>query len=202
MTTTNQYLLDKTIVEKLLSLKGEVRGIVFKTDAEYVLKIRGEMGLKTLEESLRALGCPINYREINTMDFFPIGKRVISLLAIKNFLNFSEEEIENMGRTAPKLSLIIRLFMKYFLSIKNTIGQTPNMWKKHYTIGLLEGEANEEKREIILNLKDFRIHPIMCLYLKGYFATVGELIVKSKISIKETKCVFRGDPYHQYIVNW
>jgi hypothetical protein len=24
----------------------------------------------------------------------------------------------------------------------------------------------------------------------------------AKINIKETKCMFRGDPYHEYIIDW
>lgn len=195
--------LTKELVQNLMKIEGEVKGMVFKTDAEFVLREKGEEGLKKVEAELEKLGQPIKYKEIKTMDFYPIGLRAVSLLAISKTFNFDDQQIREMGTAAPKISLIIKFFMQYFLSVRKTIGQVPKMWQKHYTIGnLVPAEFDEEKKLLILRLENINLHPVFCCYLSGYFLKVVEMVVKSKVSCQETKCSFRGDEYHEYLFRW
>jgi hypothetical protein len=110
-----------------------------------------------------------------------------------------------MGFLATKRSLIVKLFVKYFLNLQRVFSkEAPRLWKKHYTIGeLIPVELNEEKNYAILRLKEFNIHPILCLYLGGYFCGITQMIVKvQQINFKETKCTFRGDDYHEFLIAW
>jgi hypothetical protein len=200
----NQELTKETVKE-LMEIKGEVKGVTLKTDADHVLKEKGEEGLKRLEIELESLGCQIKYREIKTMAFYPVGLRAISLLAIKKVFNYDDKKIEEMGFLATKRSLIVKLFVKYFLNLQRVFSkEAPRLWKKHYTIGeLIPVELNEEKNYAILRLKEFNIHPILCLYLGGYFCGITQMIVKAQqINFKETKCTFRGDDYHEFLITW
>jgi hypothetical protein len=200
----NQELTKETI-KKLMEIKGEVKGVTFKTDAEHILKEKGEEGLKRLEAELESLGCPIKYRDIRTMDSYPVGLRAISLLAIKRIFNYDDKKIEEMGFLATKRSLIIKLFVKYFLSIERVFyKEAPKIWTQHFTIGqLIPIELNEEKKYAILRLKDFNLHPVYCIYLGGYFCGILNMLVRtSQITFEETKCTFRGDEYHEYLIKW
>jgi hypothetical protein len=197
--------LTKETVKELMEIKGEVKGVTLKTDAEYVLKEKGEEGLERLEIELESLGCQIKYREIKTMAFYPVGLRAISLLAIKKVFNYDDKKIEEMGFLATKRSLIVKLFVKYFLNLKRVFSiEAPRLWKKHYTIGeLIPVELNEEKNYAILRIKEFNIHPVLCLYLGGYFCGITQMIVKARqINFKETKCYFRGDDCHEFLIKW
>jgi hypothetical protein len=197
--------LAKEIVKKLMEIKGEAKGVTFKTDAEYILKEKGEEGLKRLEAELESLGCPIKYQEIKTMAFYPVGLRAISLLAIKKIFNYDDKKIEEMGFLATKRSLIVKVFARYFLSLQRVFSkEAPLLWKQHYSIGeLIPVELNEEKKYAILRIKDFNVHPVLCRYLGGYFCGIIQLIVKSsQIDFEETKCTFRGDEYHEYLLKW
>lgn len=196
-------MLNKEIAKELMKKEGEVRGIVFITDREFVIKEKGQFGLKKLQEELEKLGYPIYYKEIRSMDFYPIGLRVISLLGIKTFLEFSDEKIQEMGVAAPKLSFLIRIFSKYFLSIKIMAKRGPIIWRKHYTKGDLKvSDLNEEKRYIILQLSNLDLHPIFCKYLLGYFSTIGRLVVKNPVKVTEKECVFLGGNLHKFILEW
>ncbi len=156
-----------------------------------------------MEEELEKLGQPIKYEKIKTMAFYPIGLRPISLLAIKKVFNWGNQKIREMGTCAPKVSLIIKFFIQYFLSARKTFEQVPRMWRKHYTIGdLMPVELNEEKKFLILRLKNISLHPILCCYLSGYFSTVVEIVMKAKVICQETKCSFRGDQYQEYLFKW
>ena len=94
--------LTKETAAKLMQSRGEVKGVVFKTDEKYILKERGEEGLKLLEQELKKLGYPIKYKEIKAMSLHPIGLRAISLLMIKKVFKFDDKEIEKIGVLPPK----------------------------------------------------------------------------------------------------
>ncbi len=197
-----QEKLIKKTAERLMNIKGEARGVILKTDAKFVEGKTGEKGLERLEQWLKEMGYPIEYEKIETMDFYPIGLRVISLLAVREALGLSDDGVRKMGRHAPKISLVLKLFMKFFLSVEKTIEQVPEMWKKHYTIGELIAEADEEKRYARIELKGPMIHPVFYLYLEGYFSMVLQMVVNSPVFCEGTKRVSGEESYYEYLLKW
>jgi hypothetical protein len=198
-------ILNKEIIDKLMEIKGEARGVVLKTDEEYILKEKGKKGLEKLEKRLKELGHPIKYNQIKTMNFYPVGLRILSLLVIKEIFNFDDKEIQRMGIFATKMSFIIKLFTKYFLSLRRVLmNEAPKIWTKHWTVGkLVPVKLDEKEKYAILRVVDFNLHPVYCVYLRGYFEGMLQMIVKpSKIISQETKCFFKGDPYHEFTVKW
>lgn len=196
--------MTKNKIEKLIDLPGEVRGIVFKTDAEFVLREKGKRALAKVEKQLKEWGVDLKYQEIEPMDFYPIGLRALSLLAIKNGLNLSNDEIKRMGAEAPRISLVIKLFAEFFFSINETVAQAPKMWTKHFTVGRLVAKADEKNRKATIKLKELNLDPIFCVYLEGYFATIIKMIVKSEVESKEISCCFKNQKSkdHQYLLTW
>lgn len=194
-------MINKEELDKLIKIKGEVKGVVFQTDANYILKKEGEKGLKKLEEAVKELGYPIDYRKSRALDVYPIGLRVVSLILIKDTFAWPDSEIRRMGYMAPTTSFIVKLLMKFFVDFKKFINEVPKYWKKHYSVGSLEVlSMNEETKEAVLHLKDINIDPLLCLYLEGYFERLYEFVVGGGKGIcKENKCVFKGDSCHEYI---
>lgn len=194
--------IKKEELENLLKLQGEVRGAVFQTDAKNVLEKEGEEGLKKLEERVRSLGYDINYRTGKATDWHPVGLRIISLLLIRDTLGWSDEDIREMGKTAPKFSFIVKFVFKLFSPLKKLVKEIPRFWKEHYTVGEMEvARFDEEKKELVFHLKDFKIHPIFCTYLEGYVERVL-LFVEQKVVTKETRCPFEGGSVHEYTSKW
>jgi len=197
--------LTKELTQKLMEVKGEIRGIDIISDGNFVLRNHGKEGLKRVEEKLKEVGFPIEYRKIKPMGFYPSALKALSLLAIKEALGYDDEKIEEIGKSAPKFSLIIKLFVKYFASLKKFFfGHTPRIWREYWTIGeFIPVELNEEEKFAIIRYQNFDLHPIYCLYLKGYFTTLTKLITGAKkVECKETKCTFRGDKFHEYFLKW
>ncbi len=195
----------KEAAKKLSQTKGEVRGVALKTDMEFILKEKGEKGLKQVEDYLKAIGFPIQYKEVKVMDYYPIGLRVISLLAIKEAFNFNDENVKSMGVFATKVSLMIKLFVKYFFSVQRVFfKEAPKIWDKHYTISkLLPVELNEEKKYAIVKIEDLALDPIFCTYLGGYFCGILKMLIKTpSIDFQETNCPFRGAQYHEFLIKW
>ncbi|MBD3207938.1 MAG: hypothetical protein GF370_00605 [Candidatus Nealsonbacteria bacterium] len=201
---SQNYQLSKEEIKQIMEKEGETRGVAIKSHADFVIKEEGEEGLKKIEERMQELGQPTDFKKISKMKFYPIGLEVIALLTIKEVFGFDEEKIKEMGSFESKTSLLVRIFMKYFVSIKEAASQVSVMWKKNYTKGELRVEdLNQEEQYVKLELKDFSFHPIHCLTLKGYFSSVVKMIVNSeKITCKETKCIHRGDESHEFLVQW
>ena len=124
-------ILTKELAKELMEIKGEARGVVFKTDADSILKQKGREGLRRVEKRLKEVDYPIEYGKIKEMDFYPIGLRAVSLLAIKEVFNFSKEDIKKIGTEAPKISFIIKLFTQYFFSLNQLAQKAADIWQRH-----------------------------------------------------------------------
>lgn len=196
--------MEKEELEKLLKIPGKTRGQVLITDFEYVKEKEGEKGVELLKKKIKEWGDLIDYEKVKATEWYPVGLRAISLLAIKETFGWGDEEIKDLGNSAPKYSFIVKMLLKYFLSLKRSVEETPTYWAKHYTVGRLEPVIlDEEKKYLVLRLHDFKIHPILCTYYLGYFLRFGQYVIKSdKITIEETKCMFKGDPFHEFVVKW
>lgn len=195
--------LTKELAKKIMATKGEARGITIKSDWEVILKEKGQAALKKLEAKMAELGYPLKYREIKTMDFYPIGLDAISTLAIKEVFGLTDKEAEEIGAKAVKFSLFLKIIMKYFFSPRLLVKEAPKMWRKHYTVGdLAVSKFNQKERYAVITLKNLAIHPSFCTALKGYFARIVQMTVGMPAACQETKCVFRGDSYHQFLIKW
>ena len=196
--------LDKKVIKNLLRARGEVRGATLIGDREYIVGHCGKSKLKEVEKKLKELGVDLKYEKIKDLEFYPAGLRVISLLAIAEVCNLDKEGVKNLCSLQPKFSLVLKLFSKFLLSTKKAFEQAPNFWREHFTTGELSvKEVNEEKGYVILRLKNFKMYPLYCKCLEGYIKGIAKIIVGSdKVTCEETKCVFKGDPYHEFLIKW
>lgn len=197
-----EEIITKEIAEKLMEIKGEVRGMAMKGDLEFILKERGEEGLKKLEDTIANLGYSVKYEKLKTLSFYPIGLKGITLLTIKKLFNFSDEKFQEMGAFGSKINLVIRIFMKYLFSPKIFASQSQRMWRYYYTIGNCKAELNEKEKYVFLRVYNFPYFPDQCQVLRGYFGSIFKMVVKNKVNCEETKCVFRGDEYHEFLLKW
>lgn len=189
--------------ERLMNLSGKVRGVAFKTEEDFILREEGEEGLRKIEEALENVGCPLRFKEVKPMDFYPLGYIGLTQLLLKRVLNYSDEKIKELGRSEAKVSLIMKLFMKYFVSLDRVSKEVPKMWRKYYSVGNLKViEKNEKEKRVIIRLEDFKVTPLHCLDLVGYFSAVLQMVVNSPVKAQETRCPFKGDQHHEFLLEW
>jgi len=201
--TAAEQKLTKEVAKELVKIKGEARGVTLKTDWDFILLKKGKEGLEKLEAKMAELGFPIKHKEIKVMNFYPIGMDAISMLAIKELFNFDEKDFEELGAYELKLSFFLKIFLKYFSSLQLMAKEAPKAWQEHYTVGKLQiSEINEEKAYIVLRIENFNIHPLYCFVLKGYFSKIIQMAVKTPVTCQETKCPFKGDKYHEFLIKW
>lgn len=198
-----EQIISKEEVDELMKLKGQIRGAAIKEVIKYILKEEGKDGLGKLEDAMEKIGYSIKDKNIKAMKFYPLGLEASTLVAVKRLFNYDDKKFQDLGKFAGKFSIIIRLFMGYLASIDKIAKETPKMWRKYFTIGDLNiAEINEEKKYVILRIENYYLHPIHCQILIGYLSSILQIVVKSPVKCEETKCTFRGDEYHEYLLKW
>jgi len=196
-------IISKDELKELMENKGEMRGNGPKSMGEIVLKLKGEEGLKKLEETITELGYPIKFKKINSLKFYPVWLAPLILLAANRLFGFSDNEFRQMGESDVKFSPLSRIFIKYFISIDTVIKNASKVWRNYHTVGDLKvTEFDKEKRYAVLRIENWRLNHFHCQYLIGYFSAVIKLIVQSKAEITEIKCPFFGDDYHEFSIKW
>jgi hypothetical protein len=192
----------KTEIDELMKINGRVRGAVFETDAAFIRNRFGDEGLEKVEATLEEIGHPVAYDDVNSMEWLPLGLRALSLLVIKDVFDWNDTEIKEMGDAAPKYSFIVKLLMKFFISPRVAFSHAPEYWVKHYDIGRLEPvELDETTGNAVIHLYDFKVHPLYCRYLEGYFQRLFKFMYpKTRIEIKETKCMCNHSTFHEFRV--
>jgi len=198
-----ETLISPQELKELEEMEGEIRGVAFKTELDFIRKEKGEEGVKKVEQAMKELGHPIKYDKINEMGFYALGSNLLQLLVIERLFDFTDNDFQTLGAFEPKTSIIVRLFLKYFASLQKVKEEAPKIWKKHYTVGEVKvTELNEEEKYGKIRLESFPGHPIYCSIFKGYFSSMLQLIVGREVECEETKCMQRGDEYHEFVLKW
>ena len=199
----------KEELKEIMKIPGKIKGAGFRGDREYVLEKKGEQGLRAVEKETERLGYPIEYKKIKETEWYPVGLRVVSLSTILKTFNWGEKELGEIGETATKVSFIVRIFMKYFISPPKVFYEAcPRMWKRYYRdaggIETIDFKKDEKGGYAILRIKGLKLHPIYCYFFSHFVVGITRLSAGSikKITVEETKCMFRGDPYHEYLIKW
>lgn len=192
-------------IEKLIAKPGRVIGEVFNTDAKFIILKKGKEFIKEVIKETENLGYKIDYGNIKSLEYYPVGLRVISIIAILRTFNWEKKELIEMGYNAPKVSFVVRLLVKYFVSFKRVLLESPVYWKKHYSIGRLEAyKLNMKEKFFILRIHNFHISPLLCVYYLGYFKKMAEFGGKRNIEVREISCHFKDEKcsYHEFLVTW
>ena len=196
--------ITKEEIQRLMEVKENVRGAILQAHAIFIRNKEGKEGLDAVEEKMTELGYPVNFEKFRTGEWYPESLSALIILTAKGLFDWVEKDIFEMGRSAPKYNFIAKILMRYFISLEKFLTEVPNYWKKHLDCGKLEVvQFDEKKKYIVLREKDFRFHPIICVYHAGYYQGITEYVIKAEeISVRETRCVFKGAPYNEYVIRW
>jgi len=198
-----EEIISKEELGELMKIKGETTGNSIKNTGEFILKEEGEEGLKKLENIMVRLGYPIRYKKIQATGYYPSNLLAITFVVIERIFNYDDNKFREMGEFRAKFSIMIRLLINYFVSLDKMVKEFPRMWRKFFTAGEAKIiEFNKEKKNVILRIENYSLHQIQCRVMEGIFSTMLQIILKSKVTCQEIKCVHRGDEYHEFLLRW
>lgn len=194
----------KKEIDRLMKLKGKSTGEILRTHAAYIKHKKGEAGIKAVEEKISELGYPFTFKDVVPLAWYPEGLGVSIILVAKNIFNWSDKDIFDMGNAAPKYSFIVKLFIHHFVSLDRFLEEAQKYWQKHFNFGKLDVVSFDKKEGYVrIRIKGYKFNPIICKFHAGYFLRIAQFILKSEnIEVEETKCIYKGDPYHEYLITW
>ncbi len=198
-----QETLQQT-ADRLKHFPGNVKGEVFRVHAEYIKQKEGEEGVKKIEEKMAELGMSIIFKEIKSFEWIPEGKSSLTIVVAKEIFNWTEDDVFEMGKFAPKFSFIIKLIIQYLVSMESLLQNAEKHWNKHFDFGKIETEFFPQENKAVVKEKDIPpLHPLICIYHRGYYTGLCEFAVKEKtVTVTETKCKYKGDEYDEYVIQW
>jgi len=198
-----ERLISKEELDEIKEIKGKVRGLSMLGHAKFLLKEEGESGLRRIEQEIQKLGYDFHYNQIKKLKFYPLSLYCAELLAIQRIFNYGNGKFKTIGEFNSKNSIIVRLFMKYFVSLGSMVKQMPRFWQKYFTVGQMTvPEYNEKERFVIARLDNLKATPLFCEVTRGFSSGMCQMIVGAKGSCEEIKCMHRGDECHEYLFKW
>jgi predicted hydrocarbon binding protein len=201
-----EEIISKEEFNQIMKIKGEGRGIVFKPELEFIIKEEGEIGLQQLEEAMEKIGHPLRYKTLKSMDLYPLKKKALMLILMRKLFNYNDEKFKEIGGSSAKFPALLRRLVNFLMSsknIKDIFKHINNIWKMYFTVGELEMvEFHEKEGLAIIRLEDFRVHPLECKFLIGFWSTLLQLLIKKEVTCEETKCMHKGDEYHEFLLKW
>ena len=200
-------ILTKKEAKRLLDIPCRTRGEQISYFKKEIIKRDGEEGVKKFENEIKKFGYPFSFSDISPLGWYPVGLRTVCLITLKNFFNLEKEDFMEMGAEVISSSIVVKLFFKYFSSRETAFKYIPGYWRKVCTCGRIEPvelvqTPDGEKGHFTIRLYDFNFHPLHCQFLLGSILQLAKLLGGKNASIEETKCMHRGDPYHELFITW
>jgi len=197
-------LISQKELEKIKSIKGEIRGFSFKILEDFIRREKGEEGLKEIMREMKQIGYSIDFKKIKSMDYYPISYLNAIFAIARKFYNFDGEKYKQFGIFRVKSSLFLRLYMNYFGSLDKLVNNATKLWRKSTTIGDVDvTDFDKKKKYMVIKLSNYSdFAPEQCLFFCGIFSAMIQMLNKKEVSCQETKCTFKGDAYHEFLLKW
>lgn len=195
----------KKEVERLSALLGQERGIDYNNMYRVIKAIKGEEGIQEIKKALNEINFEIpDDKKYNDYAYIPEGLSWILYVAAVKTFNWSEKDIEELGGKLVLSSPMLRILIKYFLSLEKTIKRAVESWRKKSTVSSLElVNFDKKNKKMTLRLTNYDMHSTVCSLLMGSYTKVVELASGSKnVKARESKCAFQGDSFHEFIITW
>jgi len=197
--------LTKEEAERIMKIKGNVIGAVFKSYEHLIKEVLGEKGIGMVEKKMKEANCPFEFKKISSFSWYPESHACIAALTMLEVFDWDESKAFDIGYDAPSHSILVKLLIRYFRSIETTVQNFPKYFKRHVDFAEMKCDQfyPDQKKAIwkIYNFKKF--HPVVYEYIRGYLTKIAEMTTSSKnIKIKQTKSLFRNDPYDEFEITW
>ncbi len=204
LNASTSKLSTQEMIDTIMKIEGGMRGELLRNNFIYLEKKEGLQAIKRMERKLESFGYPLKYNEIIPFKWYKDPFCAVFMISFKEEFNWTEKDIYDLGRFSPQYSMIIKIALRHILTIKKAFDFGPKLWLRNVDYGHLEPyEFNEEEKFLIFRLKDYALHPLVCIYIKGYLTSLFEQIVgRDKIRVEEISCVFKGSLYHEYKLFW
>jgi hypothetical protein len=197
--------LTKKEADRIMKIKGNTIGAILKTDYQFILNKKGKEGVKKVEERLKELGCPINFKKISSFKWYPESKGCLAMLVMLEVFGWDESKASDLGYNAPFDSPVTKFMIGSLLDVEKVFQNTQKYWHRFADFGEMKyTEYNIENKYGILRIENFKkYHPTVEIYINSFLLRLFEILTKSKkVKVEQTKSLFNNDPYDEFKITW
>lgn len=173
---------------------GTVSGSCINAIFTYLDFIGKKDSIPEIIERARAYGEQIDPSKVDSLEKYPISEEVALLFAVYDVLGWNESNIKELGRNVPRVSLLVKFFLKHFISLEATTSQAKMYWRRHYDFGALEVTSPDlPGGNYVVEVTGFDIHPLYTEFLCGFLETMVGFVSADPISSEIVKYSDGGD---------
>jgi hypothetical protein len=194
--------ISEGIKEIVRIIKGNAKAETLINHLSYIKEKAGQEAVDKILLELEKNGIGVKIEELKTLEQIPDNISTVVVYLTKTLLGWSEQEIYEMGNNAPKTSFITKTLMRGLFSIDMAVKMVPKYWRVHFSEGSLSVPSYDKKNKTLILKLDYHYPPSSCWFVQGYFRRAVQLIVGSNPVIEQTKFMYKGDPYQEFIIKW
>lgn len=195
----------KAELEKIKKDQGKQRKQYFDYYVNHINKRYGADGYEKVLRLLSENGFEIpELSDKRAFDWIASTYSSALMVGMAKAFNYKREDFIEMGKELVAFNTLSKWFIKFFVSPKKTIEFAVKNWHRNFSYGRLTLEKYDiQNKTVVLRLWDFDKHPISCDFTIGFFIKMSEIILYQKPKkVEETKCIYQGDEYHEFVIKW
>jgi len=196
-------MLSEDEIERIEETPGEIIGASLKEDIGFLIRKEGEKGVKRVEEELERIGHPLQLKKIKTFHWYPFYFTFFIHAINKDLFQWNDEDFRENGRLSAKLSVVLKIGIKYFISIERTLKHVNKAWRMYCTVGEVTSDYHQDEHLIIITFTGFTGHPTFCRSLEGFaWQVFAYHLPTDNLVVKEIECPFSGGSAHRFELKW
>ena len=182
----------------------KIRGAALNNDLAYIRQQEGEKRTNELIRKIREeRDSNFDPGKINGMSWYPLEWQEYLLLETKKQLQWQEKDIFQMGYHAPQYSILLKIFLRYFLGTESALRNSNRSWRQHYNIGRVSRhKIDKKKKQIFFKIEDFYVDPVLCPLLQGALSFFASMATGKEIKVKEAQCELKEKGYCEIVLVW
>jgi hypothetical protein len=188
----------REVVEKLKDV-GNVSGSCINSIFAYLGIIGKQESVSAILKRAELYGGEIDPSATNSLRTYPIHVETALLMAVYDELGWNTAEIKELGRNIPRVSLLVKFFLKYFTTLETTTNQAKMYWHRHYDFGELEVVSSDlVGGNYIVEVQGFDMPPLYSEFLCGFLETMVGFVSAEPISSEIVKYSENGDGVNRF----
>ena len=193
--------MNETYQETIKRLKntGTVSGSCINGIFTYIDFIGKKEFVPEITERAREYGEQIDPNAIDSLGKYPVSEEVALLFATYDVLNWNDAQMKELGRNIPRVSLLVKFFLKHFISLEATTSQAKMYWRRHYDFGALDVTSSDlPGGNYIVEVTEFDIHPLYAEFLCGFLETMVGFVSPDPLGSEVTKYSENSDGINRF----
>ncbi len=199
----NKEQLD-TIISKIDSTPGQIRGFVVEDIKKYIKEKEGLGGLEKFLNHLEAIGFPADKIACSSKEWINFAAVAVFVSICKDFFHWTEDDIYSMGKSSPQIPAPLKIFVSLAMDPKKLFKTLPVYWDSIFDFGIIEPiEFEEQLQHVKIAIKKFdTVNKDFTIFFKGYLVGVVKLIVKAKKITIEDASTKKEEGSLEYVFYW